>query len=318
MFNQEMTTARYLDLWLETVVSHSVRYSTYSSYEGYVNNHIKRVIGGLTLSELSPAAIQGLIAHLCKEGKLGARTISIIITMLRNALNCAEEYGLLKNPCRSLRLPKIEEEEFPAFSRAEQTRIEYAAQALAENDTRCYGVLLALYTGVRIGELCALRWENVDFENKCIKIKASLNRALNASDGTKTQMRECEPKTKMSKRTIQLADFLVRLLCKLKAKSIGVYVISAKCGKFVHPRTMQNIYKRLLIQANVPAAAFHKLRHTFATRAAELSADVKSVSVTLGHSNAQITLNRYTHALKEQKQKLMDGLNAYFESKNEL
>jgi len=314
--NKEITVKEFLLSWLERVIKDSVRYSTYTSYNGYIKNHIIRHIGDIPLVELKQATIQGFVNAMVAEGRLGARTIGIIISMLRHALGYAEDYEyIVKNPCRRIRLPKVDEVEVEIFNNAEQTRIEKAV--INSKDNRYYGLLITFYTGMRIGELCALRWSNVDFAEKCIYVKKSMNRAARNDDsGKKTIMLEQEPKTKKSKRRIELPDFIVKILRKLKAESNSEYVFSMKNGSFVHPRTMQNIHKRLLAVADVKYNKFHVLRHSFATRASEINADVKTVSETLGHSDTRITLNRYTHSLLEQKQKMMGGLNLYFKKKN--
>jgi len=317
MNNQEITLGGFLDEWLEKAIRASVRYSTYASYKGYIENHIKRFLGAAALSDVKPADVQEFVGELTDEGRLGARTIGLIVGVLKNAFNYAEDYELIiKNPCRRIRLPKVEEEEVVIFDDAEQTRIEQAISVCGADDTRYYGVLFTLYTGVRIGELCALKWENIDYINRCIHVKKSLNRAAaNDADDKKTQMVECEPKTKRSKRVIQLPDFLGKILKKLQRESRSDYIFSMKSGKYVHPRTMQNLHKRLLKKAGVMYSNFHALRHTFATRAAEINTDPKTVSETLGHTGTAITLNRYTHSLREQKQRMMDGLNSYFKDK---
>ena len=315
MSNQKMTLGGFLDSWLEKVVKGSVRYSTYIAYKGYINNHIKRFMDDTLLVDLKPVVIQNFVCKLIGEVRLCARTIRIIVAMLGNALNYAEDYELInRNPCKRIKLPKAEEEEIKVFTNIEQTHIEKAV--MDSDDNRLYGIIITLYTGLRIGELCALKWANIDFENTQMKVTASLNRIEQESGGKKACMAEQEPKTKKSKRVIQLPDFLIPILKKLKAESNGEYVISMISGKFVNPRTMQIIYKKLLEKAGVDYGSFHALRHTFATRAAELNADVKTVSETLGHTNTMITLNRYTHSLKEQKRKMMRNLDSYFRNKN--
>lgn len=314
MFNQKITVGEYLDTWLESVIKNSVRFSTYISYNGYITNHIKRFMGKQILAETRTINIQSLVGRLVAENRLGARTIRIIIGMLKNAFSYAEDYELIvKNPCRRIRLPKVEEEEVKIFSNSEQTRIEKAVFSM--DDNRYFGILLTLYTGVRIGELCALKWENVDLRNKCIYIKKSINRVErnNCSD-KKTMMQECEPKTKKSKRTIQLPKFIIEVLRKIKKESNSEYVFSMKNGKFIQPRTMQVLHQKLLEKAGVTYKNFHVLRHTFASRAGENS-DAKTISDTLGHTNAMITINRYMHSQQHQKQRMMNGLNKYFTDK---
>jgi integrase len=312
--DKQIKLGEYLENWLETVIKGSVRYSTYVSYSGYIYNHIKRFMWEEELGDIKPANIQGFVGQLVDEGRICARTIGCVIGLLSNAFSYAEDYELiLRNPCRRIRLPKVEETEVEIFNSSEQMRIEKAV--FSSEDKRYYAVLLTLYTGVRIGELCALRWENVDFGNKCIYVKKQLSRAKrNDGSGKKTMLVEQEPKTKKSKRIIQLPDFIVKVLRKLKSESNSVYVFSMKDGGFIQPRTMQLLHKKLLEQAGVTYNKFHVLRHTFATRAGELT-DPKTVSDTLGHTTTLITLNRYTHSQREQKQKMMNGLNSYFEKK---
>jgi integrase len=312
---QNIILSKFLDKWLETVIKIGTRYSTYTSYKGYINNHIKRLISDVPIPDLKPIIIQDFVYKLTAEKRLSARTIGIIVTMLSSALNYAEDYEFIeRNPCRRIRLPKVEEKEVEVFTQNEQKRIEN--EILKSEDKRYYGILITLYTGMRIGELCALKWENVDFDKKCISIKKSLNRiSRDDNSNKKTVMAEQEPKTKKSKRIIHLPDFIVKILRKLKTERKGEYVVSAKDGKFVQPRTMQILHKKLLKKANVPYNNFHALRHTFATRAAELNTDPKTVSETLGHTNTQITLNRYTHSLYEQKQIMTKRFDNYFKNK---
>jgi integrase len=305
----------FLDEWLETVMHGNVRYATWAAYGGYINNHIKRLIGDVPLDELTPPLLQKFIHDLTEEGRIGARTIGIVVTTLKSTLLYAEDCDyIMKSPCRRLKLPRVEEEEVVVFANDEQTRIERAVAN--SDDKRHIGILLTLYTGVRIGELCALKWENVDFNERVIYVKASLSRtATDKGSKRKTEMKPQEPKTKKSKRSIHLPNFLVKILRELKKTSDSEYVFSGPTGKFVHPRTMQVLYKKLLASIGIRYIKFHGLRHTFATRAIETNADVKTISVTLGHTNAMITINRYTHSLIEQKRKMTFGLNAYFENK---
>ncbi|MCL2177205.1 MAG: site-specific integrase [Firmicutes bacterium] len=316
MDKDKVTVGEFLDVWLRVVIKNNSRDSTYVSYKGYVKNHIKRHIGSVLLKDLKPIAVQEFVSELVSGGKLSARTVGIIINMLKQALGYAQQYELIRaNPCLKIRLPKIQEKGVRAFSATQQAQIEKAV--LKSNDNRSFGILLVLYTGIRIGELCALRWDKIDFYNNTMKITRSLKRVSRDNSTSKTTIIECEPKTKKSRRTICLPDFLRDMLKKLKSESNSDFVISMKSGKFVDTRTMQMLYKKLLESAGVEYSNFHTLRHTFATRAAELNTDPKTVSETLGHSSVAITLNLYTHSLKEQKQKMMRELDNYFKQKKD-
>ena len=311
--NDQTKLSEFLDWWVETAVKENVRLNTYTAYRGYIDNHIKRLLADKLLCEMKPAVIQQFVYTLCTEERgLVAKTIRVISSMLSSALECAADYEYItKNPCVRMRLPKVVEKEVDVFTQDEQSKIELAVEQ--SGDTRTLGIIISLFTGLRIGELCGLRWENIDFENKTITIKKSLNRAENKNGGkNKTIMLEQEPKTPHAKRIIPLMDILCDMLTRVKAESNSPYVISMSNGRYVNPRTLQMIYAKLLEAAGVPYYKFHATRHTFATRAIEIGMDIKSVSEILGHANATITINRYVHSLTEQKIKGMSMLNDYF------
>lgn len=305
------TVGEFLNYWLEQIVRGSVRQSTYMAYRGYIVNHLQERIGGEVLADLRAERLQGVIAELQAKG-LASKTIRSIMLMLRGALKVAVDYEyIVKNPCDKTRLPRLEEKEIVIFDKSDQRRLE---KTIAESgDARDYGVLICLYIGLRIGELCGLKWDSINFEQKTIGIRNSLNRVITYDGGTKkTTLVETAPKTKKSRRTIPLPPFLCQLLKEMKRKSNSEYVVSMKNGKAVEPRLMQVVYTTLLKATGIAYVSFHTLRHTFATRAIEAGADIKTVSEILGHANAMITVNRYAHSLFEQKRKLMDKLNALY------
>jgi integrase len=348
--NEQKTLGEFLDDWLETVIRGNVRQSTYAAYRGYVENHIKPNIGVEILAELSAERLQRFVAKLCGKS-LAIKTVRSVFLMLRSALKCAVDYGYMdKNSCDRVRMPKLVERESTAISKTAQRRLEEAV--INSGDTRHIGILICLYTGLRIGEVCGLKWDYVDFARKQLVVKVSLNRVACYDCGEKkTILAETEPKTKKSRRTIPLPEFLLRLLRDLKEKqksekrelrtdmgrklkrgsgkyevradsgkelkSGSGYVISMKSGKPVEPRLMQILYKKLLQSAGIEYVSFHTLRHTFATRAIEAGADVKTLSEVLGHSNTMITVNRYTHSLYEQKRKMMREFDRLHQKLNE-
>ncbi|MDR3263893.1 MAG: site-specific integrase [Clostridiales bacterium] len=310
---EQIRLYEFLDMWLENVIKGNVRISTHTAYKGYIENHIKRLLYNEQIKEISIEKIQKFIGQLGSEEKaLSPKTIRSIFIMLKTALQCAVDYEyIIKNPCVKVRLPKLKEKEINVFTHDEQRKLETAI--LNSCDRRHIGVLLCLYTGLRIGELCALKWEDINLKEKTLTVRNSLNRVSNDNNNeSKTQILQEEPKTKKSKRIIPLPEFICEILCKQKKDSKSQHVISMKSGKPVEPRAMQTIYKKLLKIADIAEHNFHVLRHTFATRAIELGADVKTISEMLGHSNSMITINLYVHSLVEQKQKVMQGLNNYF------
>jgi integrase len=268
------------------------------------------------LTELNAERLQRFVAELSGKG-LANKTVRSVFLMLRSAVKCAVEYEYIdKNPCDKVRLPRLEEKEIKVLSKATQKRLEYTV--VNSGDTRHLGILICLYTGLRIGEVCGLKWDCVDFSRKQLLVKSSLNRVACYDCGEKkTVLAETEPKTKKSRRTIPLPDFLVRLLRELRKETKGKYVIFMKSGKPVEPRLMQVLYRKLLLSAGIEYVSFHTLRHTFATRAIETGADVKTLSEVLGHSNTMITVNRYAHSLYEQKRKMMKVFDKLHQKLNE-
>jgi integrase len=302
----------YLDRWIGTTIKGNVRHNTYSAYQGYIKNHIVPNLGELQLFEVKADIIQQFIFDLGNK-ELSPKTIHVIASMLSSALQCATNYEyIFKNPCAKMRLPKVEEKEVEVFTEDEQDKIVKAV--LKSRDKRHLGILICLYTGLRIGELCALKWSNVDFVGASINIKEALSKAeiIDSNGKKRIMLTEQEPKTKKSKRLIPLPEFLCDILKRHAQSSNSEYVISMPTGNRVHPRTMQRLYTKLIGEAGVAYKKFHTQRHTFATRAIENMADIKTLSEILGHSNATITINRYVHSLAEQKRKIMQNMSDYY------
>jgi integrase len=244
IFMDNRTTGEFLKYWLEQVIRGNVRQSTYMAYRSYIVNHLQKYIGADALEGLKVERLQGVIATLTAKG-LASKTIRSIMLMLRGALNCAVDYEyIIKNPCDKVRLPRLEEKEIVVFEKSDQKRLE---KTIAESgDIRDYGVLICLYTGLRIGELCGLKWDSINFSERTNDIKNSLNRVITYDGGVKkTMLVEAAPKTKKSRRIIPFLSFLCQVLKAMKKRSNSEYVISMKSGKAVEPRMMQVIYKAI-------------------------------------------------------------------------
>ena len=171
------------------------------------------------------------------------------------------------------------------------------------------GVFICLYTGIRIGELCALQWKDISFSEKVIVVEHTMQRLQNDDPNAlyKTKIIVTEPKSKASVRTIPLPDFVLNAI-KPFLGSPSAYVLSGNCQEIIEPRTMQNRFKGYLEAGQINDANFHSLRHTFATRCIEAGFDVKTLSEILGHSSVKITLDRYVHSSMELKRSNMEKL----------
>lgn len=171
------------------------------------------------------------------------------------------------------------------------------------------GVLLCLFTGLRIGEICALRWDSISLDDCTIHVQRTMQR-IQTPEGSerKTKIIITTPKSNCSLRTIPLPAYLVGVLSQFDHTPNG-YVLTGDNNTFIEPRTMQNHFKRILSCCSINDANFHALRHTFATRCIELGIDVKTLSEILGHASVTITMNRYVHPSLEMKRNSMERLS---------
>lgn len=180
------------------------------------------------------------------------------------------------------------------------------------NETKI-GILLSLYAGLSVGEVCGLKWENIDLENGIIHINRSVERIknINKQNGSsKTVLILSDTKSDTSNRSIPISNILQKILLKNKQNN-NRFVIEGKTYPYTDPRTLQYAFKKCLRECDLPEINYHALRHTFATRYVEAGVDIKSLSEILGHSNVNITLNTYVHFSLEQKKLQMEKLNIY-------
>ena len=171
------------------------------------------------------------------------------------------------------------------------------------------GIIICLSTGIRIGEICALKWNDIDIENGFIKVSKTLQRIYLVDKEIKTtKLIIDKPKTRNSFREIPLSSDLVRIVKPIMKVVNKNYYILTNEEKPTEPRTYRNYYKNLMRKLNIPLIKFHGLRHSFATRCIESNCDYKTISVLLGHSNITTTLNLYVHPNFEQKKKAINKM----------
>lgn len=300
-----MKYAEWLDIWLENYIKPSVKVRTYERYALIIDKHISTDVGKCEISELSALVLQNFITKLlesgnCKTGNgLSANSVNAIISVLQSSLQTAHLIGVANEyTANKIKRPKLIERPVECFSLKEQKQIEQAV--LNSKKDKLFGILLCLYSGLRIGELVALQWSDIDFA------KGNLTVSKSCHDG-KNGLIIDEPKTATSRRTIPLPKQLMPLVKMLKKRSDSDFVVSSH-GKPVSVRSYQRSFELLLKKLDIPHRGFHSLRHTFATRAIECGMDVKTLSEILGHKNPTVTLNRYAHSLMEHKQDMMNRL----------
>lgn len=306
------TVAQFLDRWLEDVVRHSCRPSTYASYRQYVRNHIAPVLGGLRIQKLTPARIQAFYAQKLDEG-LSPRTVQYLHAILHRALEQAVKWELLaRNPCAQVERPRVARQERPVLT-PEQVQ---AFLEAARHD-RFYALyVLAVATGLRQGELLGLTWDDVDFEARRLYVR----RQLVWPRGEAEEPYLAEPKSARGLRVIDLPESVVRVLEQHRWRQTEekLKMADAWAGRFnlvftTHvgtPVSPGNLLRRsfwpLLEKAGLPRIRFHDLRHTCGTLLAAQGVHPKLIQDILGHSSITVTMDIYGHVLPTMRRQVAD------------
>lgn len=309
--NKKESAADLFEAWLSGEIMTRLKPSTYENYYHCINKYVIpyfRLPGNAQLSEES---IRQLVEEINQNAAISVSYRRKILSILKTALR--EIYRDVPNHpsvAELVTLPKVRSsKEVPVFSMKEQRMIEHVVQQ--SEDKRLLGIMLCFYSGIRLGELCALKWEDFDFEAGAVSITRTVSRIRNREPNReKTVLHVGTPKSETSLRKIPLPAFLLRLIEKysLPFEEDDCYMLSGKAAPF-DPRIYQRMYKKVLAAAGVKDRKFHTIRHTFATRALELGVDIKTLSEILGHSSVNITLNVYTHSLMEQKKVAIEKFN---------
>ena len=298
-----MKVKELFDIWLNKYCKLSLKIRSFNKYDNFINLHINPILGEYEITEITSDILQDFISLKLKEGNLktkgplSSNTVFGIASVLKQGFKFALMQDLIiKDPTLSLKLPQATEKEVQALTRDEQKTIE--EYCLKHNKSNYLGIVICLYTGIRLGELLALTWDDINFEDKLLYIKKT---SYTSKVNGKNQIIIDKPKTKKSNRIIPIPDKLLVLLQIQKRASSCDYIIATKQNKMVETRSYQRTFESILSKCGIKHYNFHCLRHTFATRALELGMDIKTLSEILGHTNVAITLNRYAHSLLDYK-----------------
>jgi len=296
-----MKYKQWLAEWLNNYVRPSKKERTYQKYLKQVNNHIQPILGGYSLDELSAQVLQKFTVLLTDSG-LAANTVKGIVSVLKLSVKCAVMSGITNVQCTdAIVCPKSKEKTIACFSRDEQRIIE--EHITKGGKDKMFGIVLCLYTGLRIGELLALTWQDVDFGKGIIIV----NKSCCDSWKNGEYIKEIDtPKTDNGYRIVPIPKQLIARLKDIKKHSAGEYVIDGNTKYGAEVRSYQRTFELLLKRLNILHKGFHALRHTFATRALEVGMDVKTLSEILGHGDPTITLKRYVHSMLEHKIEMMN------------
>jgi len=303
--------------WIEKWVKQKekfVKESTFASYSNILVNHLLPKFGNYELSSITENEIQIYVFELLEKGRidksggLSERAAKDIIIVLKNTLKDATRQKLL--------LPTIFDVQFPVKNNKEKLKIitsdiqQKLVQSIYLNlNRRTLGILLCLYTGLRIGEICGLKDSDLNFETQTLNVSRTLQRIYRKNlDGTgKSKLVIGLPKSRTSTREIPMSQILIPIFARFELLSGNNYFLSGT-EKCIEVRTYRSFFERFLQRNNIDPFNFHSLRHTFATRCIEAGADCKTVSEILGHSTVNMTLNLYVHPQMEQKRKCVNLL----------
>jgi len=310
IISSSMRLGDWISKWILT--QRQIKDSTKVMYNSHIKNHIQGSIGNIMLKNLTEDIIQNFIDD--ETEKYAPKTVHSIFSMLKLSLEAAHKKQFVGTVYVGIRLPKVRQKTVRVLTKQEQKRLDDAI--LNSNNRYDIGILVCLYTGIRIGELCALKWTDINFKNKTLTVDKTVQRVKNDNneDKKKTKIKFDEPKSLSSVRTIPMPQFLVNELKKYRRED--GYILRDN-GCFTDTRNISRRFKKLLEQAEIDDLNFHILRHSFATRALELGFDAKTLSEILGHSSVTITLNLYAHSLPEHKRKEMEKFSGLFKRQSD-
>ncbi len=300
----------YLCKWLEYKKDY-VKESTYANYSNIVYNYIIPILGDYYIDSINNTLIQNYILMLYKTGGknnlgLSIKTIKDIISVLKSNIKLIFNKKEIKPFDLTFVYPKNNFiKKVYVLTKDEQNKImKYAINNL---NNKNIGILICLFTGIRIGEICALKWGDVDFKNSFININKTIQRIyIKNNNSNYSKIIISTPKTKNANRIIPLNKNFIKIIKSLKNNN--EYYILTGSNKFIEPRVYRSYFNNVLKKLKIKHFNFHSLRHTFATNCISLGVDYKTVSELLGHANVNITLNLYVHPSFSQKEKCINIL----------
>ena len=283
--------------WMEICVKPTVKLRTCEKYDYVINKQIAPALGGIELKDLSATTLQSFIAELPQ--KYSPSTVSGILAVMRCSLHQAVNMGIVdRQYIDCVKAPKIKEKKIECFSLEEQHKIE--KYIFLSKKKKLFGIVLCFYTGLRIGELLALSWDDLDLNEGILRVSKSCRDTWKNGKYIKEIN---TPKTETSIRDIPLPKQLIPYLRKMKKEGDGDYIFGN-----LSVRSYQMTFELLLKKLKIPHKGFHAIRHTFATRALECGMDVKTLAEILGHQNPTITLKRYAHSMFDHKSAMMNKI----------
>ncbi|AZA93620.1 Integrase [Chryseobacterium nakagawai] len=300
----QKTFAQIVKLWKKDKQLY-VKKSSFSAYVLLLENHLLPKFA--EVSSIEEEEVQKFVFQKLEQG-LSQKSIKDVLIVLKMVMKFGAKYKWIQYTPFDIQYPTVRENQsIEVLTRTHQKKV---MNYIQEHFTfRNLGVYICLCSGMRIGEICALTWEDIDTDNGIINIRKTIQRIYIIEDGKRrTELLLDTPKTKNSIREVPMSRDLLRMLKPFKKIVNPLFFVLTNDAKPTEPRTYRSYYKNLMKQLDVPEIKFHGLRHSFATRCIESKCDYKTVSVLLGHSNISTTLNLYVHPNLEQKKKAIDQM----------
>ncbi len=305
-----VSVAEFAENWL-AAAKVRIKESTYMKYWNLLHSYIIPELGGMKWNALNRDTAEQFCARMLSDGGrkqkgLSAKTVADIMSVLRRITGYAADHGAVLSFNLSAITIKKRPKEIKYLTRKQQDRLyRYLRGNLSD---RNLGLLICMFTGLRLGEICALRWEDISFSEQTIHIRRTMQRIQTKDDpNRRTKIVITSPKSGSSVRGIPIPRELLRILYSFRENRNG-YILTGRPDAYMEPRAMERHFDKVLKHLGMEHVNFHALRHTFATRCVEMDFDVKSLSEILGHANVNITLNRYVHPTMELKRRNMQKL----------
>lgn len=282
-----------------------VKKSTFAAYSLILSNHLLPAFGAM--DDIREEDVQQFVFDKLNSGR-SHKTVKDMLIVLKMVLKYAAKHEYMPYRQIDVRFPtERERSELPVLCRTDQKRV---MKYMTDNFSfRNLGVYICLSAGLRIGELCALKWENLDVSRGVIVVDKTIQRIYFIEGGERhTELMIDTPKSSNSIREIPMTKELLRMVKPMRKVVNPSYYVLTNCSRPTEPRTYRNYYNKLMAEIGLPPLKFHGLRHSFATRCIEGRCDYKTVSVLLGHSNISTTLNLYVHPDIDQKKRCVEQM----------
>ena len=285
--------------------------SSVSAYMLIIKNIILPIIGEYELEVVSSKEAESL-KQACEDKGLSKKTIQDVIICLKNILRVANILEVAETKTISVLWGTGNNEVKKQVEAYNKDQVRKLVASLEETPSfKNLGLLITIYSGMRIGEVCALQWKDVDLEEKVIRVNKSIQRIYTEEDTmgkTKTELLISTPKTKSSQREIPIVQSLLKMMKDFAKICRPDYFVCSGTTTPIEPRTYRSYYMKKIEEIGLPRLKFHGLRHTFATQLIASKADVKTVSAILGHSDITTTLNTYVHPSRDDKRNAISKL----------